>query len=49
MTLGNMEMLMNLHSCCAGTFFVTLAIVLGKDFTVIVVNDAESLTLMWSN
>ena len=47
--LGDIEMLMNLHSCCAGRFFVTLAIVKGKDFTVIVVNDAESLTLIWSN
>ena len=27
MALGDIEMLMNLHSCCAGGLFVTLAIV----------------------
>ena len=30
--IGDIEMLMNLHSCCAGRFSVTLAIVLRKGF-----------------
>ena len=36
-TFGDIEMLMKLHSCCAGRFFVTL--ILGEDFTLIFVND----------